>query len=46
MIPMLVDQSLSKTEYKAYLSTVNAYLKRIEEEQNKVLINSFMIEIC
>jgi hypothetical protein len=35
MIPMLVDQSLSKTEYKAYLKTVNAYLKRIEDEQNK-----------
>jgi len=36
MLPMLVDQTLSKPEYKAYMSTVRAYLNRIEEEQNKV----------
>lgn len=39
MIPMLVDPNLSKAEYKAYLSTVHAYLKRIEEEQEKVKYN-------
>ncbi len=43
MIPMLVDQSLSKSEYKAYLSTVRAYVNRIEEEQDRVLSDSMNI---
>lgn len=36
LIPMLADQTLSKSEHKAYASTIHTYLRRIEEEQQKV----------
>lgn len=35
LVPMLVSQSLSKPEYKAFFATVYSYLKKIEDEQGK-----------
>jgi len=43
---MLVVQNHSKPEYRAYLSTVYSYLKRIEDEQNQVLFSLGLFLCC